>query len=365
MNALRTLLDQRLRLALTVGGVALCVVLMLFLWSVYEGVRVGSVEYVRASDADLWVLQRHTTNILRGTSILPEAQGAVLRDLPGVASASPVLFLMAGIERGDAASTLYVTGFDPSTGVGGPPRLVAGRRPETEGEIVLDRAFALKSDLAVGDEVRMGDVTLGVTGLSTGTNMFVIQYAFTTLAQAQALAGLPGTVSTWLVGLDEGADAEAVAATIRSTFGVEAYDHATFVANNVREMESGFLPLLLAVAVLGAIVLAAILSLILSVNVLERRFDFAVMKALGAPAFFVPGLVVRQALWIVSMGLAAALLLFFPLLAGLEAAAPEIEARTTLLQIVVVAVGVAGIGLVASLLPIERVRRIYALEVFR
>jgi len=365
MNALRVLLDQRLRLVLTVGGVALCVVLMLFLCAVYGGVRVGSVEYVRASDADLWVLQRHTTNILRGTSILPEAQGAALRALPGVASASPVLLFMAGIEGAAGTSTVYVVGFDPATGVGGPPELAEGRAPRAAGEIVLDRAFALASGLAVGDDVRMGEASLRVTGLSAGTNMFVIQYAFTTLAQAQALAGLPGTVSAWLAKIERGADAASLAASVRATSGAEAYDRATFVANNVREMESGFLPLLSAVAVLGGIVLTAILSLILSVHVLERRADFAAMKALGAPAFHVPRLVVRQALWIAGFGLGAALVLFWPLLALLEALSPVVEARATLLDVVGVAVGVAVIGLVSSLLPIHRVRRIYALEAFR
>jgi len=365
MYALRTLLDQRLRLALTVGGVALCVVLMLFLWSVYEGVRVGSVEYVKRSEADLWVLQRHSTNILRGTSYLPEAQGRALRALPGVASASPVLFLMGGIDGDDGASTLYVAGFDPETGVGGPPALAAGRAPVRDDEIVLDRAFAKKVGLDVGDEVRIGDARLDVTGLSTGTNMFVIQYAFTTLARAQRLAGLPGTVSTWLVSLEPDAEAASVAEAIRAALGAEVYDHETFLANNVREMESGFLPLLYAIALVAAVVLTAILSLILSVHVLERRGDFAVMKALGAPSAFVPGVVARQALWIAALGSLAALLVFRPFVAGLEALAPEVGTRSTPLQVAVVVLAAVGISLVASWLPIRRIRRIYALEVFR
>ena len=55
MYAVATILDRPLRFCLTVGGVALCVTLALFLQSVYRGVADGSVEYVRASDADLWM----------------------------------------------------------------------------------------------------------------------------------------------------------------------------------------------------------------------------------------------------------------------------------------------------------------------
>jgi len=52
-------------LALTIGGVSLCIVLMFFLLAVYRGVADGSVEYIRRNKADLWVLQRNATNILR------------------------------------------------------------------------------------------------------------------------------------------------------------------------------------------------------------------------------------------------------------------------------------------------------------
>ena len=71
MYATATLREQPQRLALTVAGVALCVILMLFLLAVYRGVAVGSIAYVASSDADVWVLQRHAANILRshGASI--------------------------------------------------------------------------------------------------------------------------------------------------------------------------------------------------------------------------------------------------------------------------------------------------------
>ena len=48
-------------------------------------------------------------------------------------------------------------------------------------------------------------------------------------------------------------------------------------------MESGIIPLLFIVTLISAIVLTAILSLILSVSILEKRRDFAIMKALGSP----------------------------------------------------------------------------------
>jgi putative ABC transport system permease protein len=365
MVALRTLLDQRMRLVLTAGGVALCVTLILFLWSVYRGVREGSVEYVRRSPADVWVLPRHGTNILRASSLLPAAHLETLQRIPGVARAAPALFVMAGAEVGQGAATLYVAGFEPESGLGAPPELACGRLPERAAEIVLDRAFAAKHDLAVGSIVRVGDARLEVVGQSRGTNMFVIQYAFVTLAQAQALAGLPDVASCFMVQREDRAPADDVARRIASALDVEVYDHATFLANNVREMEAGFLPLLYSIACIGAVVLTVILSLILSIHVVECRQDFAVMKALGAPAGFVPRQVAVQALVLTGLGFALALSVFFPLALAIEALAPEVTTRTAPLQVALVGLGVTAIGLVAALLPIQRLRRVEALEVFR
>lgn len=366
MYTLTTLLDQPLRLVLTISGVALCVILMLFLLSVYRGVEQGSVEYVRASDADLWVLQRHATNILRGSSLLTTSHGYVLRNTDGVKSASPVLFLLAGVKMPGGSTTIYLTGFEPEAGRGGPPEISNGSNVTADDQIVLDGSFAARYKIAVGDLLPINDDTLKVVGLSGGTNMFVIQYAFVTLKKAQTIAGFPGIVSCYQLKVEPGGHPNEVAEQIRFDLpGVVVYDRHTFLQNNIREMKSGFLPLLYVVAVLGAIVLTAILSLILSVNVLERRQDFAVMKAIGAPNVFIPKLVIQQALVLSGIGVVAAIVFFFPLVALIERLAPEVSAISSLNQIVTVAISVGLISLISSIIPNRKLRKIYPLEVFR
>src|SRR5512135_88339 len=137
MYAVRTLRSQPLRLALTVGGVALCVVLMLFLLGVYRGVADGSVEYIRQNRADLWVLQDNATNILRGSSLISADQIAAIARTPGVRTAAPVLFLLSTVRKGSRVGTIFLTGFEPEKGLGGPPLLARGRRPSADDEIVL------------------------------------------------------------------------------------------------------------------------------------------------------------------------------------------------------------------------------------
>ncbi|HEY6953320.1 MAG TPA: ABC transporter permease, partial [Bacteroidota bacterium] len=170
-----------MRSALTVGGIALCVVLMLFLLSIYNGVAQGSVEYIRQSKGDLWVLQEYSTNILRGSSLLSTGHGTLLREIPSIKSASPILFLLSSISNQGKTATVYLTGYDLSAGIGKPSHIVQGRSLAGDDEIILDRSFAAKLGFRVGDFVHLKDDSLKVVGLSSGTNMFVIQYAFVSL----------------------------------------------------------------------------------------------------------------------------------------------------------------------------------------
>lgn len=364
--AVRTLRSQPLRLALTIGGVALCIVLMFFLLAVYRGVADGSVDYIRKNATNLWVLQRNVTNILRGSSLVPLSSRDTLRKIPGVESVSPVLLLLTTVKKQGRTRTVFLTGFEPATGAGGPPKIVEGRTVRADDEIVFDRAFARKFGFRVGESIDLLGHSLRVVGVSTGTNAFVIQYAFVTLPLAQKVMGFPGIVSCFLVSTSDGNPPGSIAGRIeKEQPGLAVYEHAAFLENNIQEMKSGFLPLLYTVAAIGAIVLTVILSLLLSVNILERRKDYAVLKTLGSPRGFLRRIIVVQALLISSSASLVGILLFFPLVAAIENLSPEITAKSTPGQILAVIAAVACLSLVSSAISIQKLRRIYLLEVFR
>ena len=362
---IRILLNHPTRLILTVTGISLCMILMLFLFGIYKGVSDGSVEYIRENKADLWILQRNATNLLRGSSMLPTQHKNVIESDEDVESVSPVLLLITTIKNSDKRSSIFLAGYDQENGLGGPPKLVTGRNVNTDKEIVLDNSFALNNGFKVGDEVVIIDDTLTVTGISTGTNAFVIQYAFTTLAEAKSLLGLPDIVTCYLVKTKSGVDLKRTSERLQSRIdGSVVYEHPEFLSNNVKEMESGFLPILYAIAALGAVVLTTVLSLILSINILERKKDFAVMKILGSPSAFLPKLIIQQALFISISSGVLSVLLYFPLVDLIEKVSPEVSTVTTPLQVVLVfTVGIL-MGLLSSLIALSRLRKIYPLEVF-
>ncbi len=365
LYSVRVLRCEPFRLVLTVGGIDLCIVLMLFLLSVYRGVADGSIEFIRQNKADLWVLHSSATNILRGSSVLFDPHGKVIRGIPGVKSVSPVLLLLSAVKKGSLTATVFLTGFDPVAGVGGPPRLFEGRSVLKGDEIVLDKAFAAKYSFQVGDSVKIQDKSLQVVGISTGTNAFVIQYAFVTLQRAQSLIGMPGMATTYLVTSEDGSDISKIKQTIEERLpDVRAYDHGSFLQNNIREMQSGLLPFIYTVASIGIVVLTAILSLLLSINILERRKDFAVLKILGSPGRLLSRLIVEQALLISSMGMIAGLVLFFPIVTLVESISPEVSTKSSVEQVAAVMLVVTVISLISSFISMQRLRRIYPVEVF-
>jgi putative ABC transport system permease protein len=260
---------------------------------------------------------------------------------------------------------VYLTGYDPSTGVGAPPSLVQGRHVQSDGDIVLDRSFAEKFGFRLGDWITLKGDSLHVVGISAQTNMFVIQYAFVTLRQAQTQIGYPGLVTCYLVRLQEPGTLAVMKERIREEIpGLEVYDHEEFLRNNIREMQSGFLPLLYTIAAIGAIVLTTILTLILSMSILERRKDFAVMKTLGSPRRFLDGLVYGQGLTIATVGCGVALVLFYPMVSLIEAISPEVSTRSSMEQIIGVCLAVSGMSVVSSFLAVRRLKRIYPMEAF-
>jgi ABC-type antimicrobial peptide transport system permease subunit len=361
----KILTGQPMRLAITVAGISLCIVLMLFLLAAYYGVADGSVDYIRKNRSDLWVLSSNAWNILRGSSILFTSDTFDIQQIQGVKSVSSVLFILAGIRKDDQQATVYLTGFDPEADLGGPPQIYEGRSVEDDKEIVLDKDFASKFNLSLGESVTVRDTELEIVGLSDGTNALVIQYAFVTLNRAQRLIGYPGMATCFLVRAETGADLGGISEEIKLKLdGVDVYDHETFLKNNIKELQTGFLPFIFTVAALGVVVLTAILSLLLSVNILEKRKDFAVFKTLGSPKGFVSGMVISQSVIISLAGCLTAIVLYFPLVNFIEKVTPELSTKTSLKQMICVVAVVLIMSVVSSLISMQRLRRIYALEAF-
>ena len=353
--ARRLLFRNRGGFLVSVAGVAATVSLLLFLFGVHEGVRDGSTRYVRTAGVDVWIAQKGSDNILKSSSFLPLTLVSRVASVDGVVAASPLLRVITKAEiRGRTSSTLFLFGFDPGTKLGAPPGAPALER----GDIVLDEAFARKYDLNPGDTLRLQEKTFRVTGLSEGTNALVSQFGFVRFDDAAAILGLQDTASFIVV---RGKSAENVRAAFPD-LAVHAADD--FVRFHEEEMESGVLPVFAAAAVFGAAVGGFIVALMLYSSALERREDYATLKALGAGQRYLLRLVVGQSLLVTIAGCVAGALLTAALTPLLLRLVPALTLRYSPFLLLVVPAALL-IGALAAMAPLRVLRRIYPGEVFR
>lgn len=365
MYVLRILISQPLRLLLTLLGIALCIILIMFILGIYNGVAEGSVEYIRKTKADIWVLQANSTNIIRGTSLLPAIYLNAIKKDKAVKNATSVLILLTNIKIKNVNATVLLTGYVPGS-EGGPPIINEGREINSNNEIILDRSFSAKYNINIDDEVFINEDTLRVVGICSGTNAVVTQYAFVTLEYEQSTIELPGLASFFILNCNKGSNLSDLQKRIESMFPgrFSIYQNRKFLKNNIAEMEAGILPLFFAIAAIGGVVLAIILSLILSVNILERRKDFALMKLLGSPKSYLYILIISQALILSLISELLGVILFYPIVNFIENISPEVNTIINYDHLIYITLATCIISLLSALFSFGRIRKIYPLEVF-
>lgn len=353
------------RFFVTVAGVGVAVALMLFLAGVYGGVRTESNGYVAGRDVTAWVAQSNATNLVRSSSFVRAGIAGELEAAEGVASVAPILRLITTLRFGDRTSTAFVCGIDP-TAATAMPDIAEGRGTLGAREMIVDRALARRLGLSVGDTLLVQDRPFRVSGISTGTNVIISQFTFINLEDAQELLGFPGIVSFLLVQAEGGVPADRMKATLRAAVpDLNVFTAAEFTTNNLDELRAGLLPILATVALFGAMVGAAVVTLLLYGSILERREDFALVKAIGAGRGFLRLLVLRQSLAAVVCGYLLGLLLYSALQPLISWLVPVLALSLSIEWALLIAGVTLAMGAGGSLLPMRKLERVYPGEVFR
>jgi putative ABC transport system permease protein len=361
------LLRDRGRLLVTIGGLGAAVSLVLFLLAVYEGARDGTTNYVRTTPVDLWVCQKNANNLLKSSSFVPVSRAADIQKIPGVSGAAPLMRIITRAHFGRrSSSTLFILAFDPTTRIGEPVTITSGTPRLARHEIILDRSFARKYGLSVGSTLLIQDTHFRVAAISEGTNALLAQYAFVRIDDGEELLGVSGIAGFILVRLAPGADGQRVSEAIRRLDdNLAVFTRDEFIANNLAEMQTGILPVLGTIVVFGALVCALVTALMLYSSVLERREDYATLKALGASQRYLLRLIVLQAVAGSLGGFVFGVVLTAAATPPLLYFVPALAVRYTPGFALWILAGTVVIGICGAVVPIHLLRRIYPAEVFR
>ncbi len=362
--ARRNLLKDKTRMALSVGGVALAVMLILVLNGFLDGMNAQITSYLDRSPGSIVLAQEDVVNLLGSTSLLPGGILAEAEAVRGVDEAIPILSQFIILDLHEKKQPAYLVGYNPRQG-GGPWELAAGREPRTKREMVFDRILAGRHGLKIGDPVEVLGKDFTIVGLSNGTTSWMTSFFFIRKEAAEDLLLAPGATSFLLLTTSPGADLEDVLRELNELSGINALSKKEMAANDLKLFARVFsAPLKLMVAI-AFLVGTMIVGLVIYTITVERQREYGVIKAIGAANRVLYGVVLTQALAAASTGAITGVLLAYGVSRWIMAARPQFlivfdpaDAGWALL---------AGLGmaLVAALFPARVVAGLAPAEVFR
>ena len=310
--ALHTLVQNRLRFLLSIGGVALALALVLIFDAIFTGVEGRLSAYIDHSGADVWVAQQGVENLHMVSSQLPATVVTQVQQVPGVAAVTPMLYVTdtLTVNRSENRYVVYVIGLPPGARMGGPWDIAQGATLPNDGQTIIDQTVARQEHLGIGDTVTMLGQPFTIAGLANGTGNIINSVTFITLKDFARIDGNRTAVSFVLVKVAPGASPGTVAAQIeRDVRGVTALPRQAFAAQErklVADMASSIITIM---NVIGFAVGLAVLALTVYTATFARRKEYGLLKALGARNSYLYGVVVTQALTSALLGFIVALTL--------------------------------------------------------
>lgn len=310
--ALRDIRHNLGRFLLTCLGLSLLLGIVLAMVGIYRGLVLESLGLVRATGAQVWIVEGDTRGPFAEASRLPGDTREAVAAQWGVATAGSVAYQNVEAQHRGQSKRLLVVGAQIGRPGEAPP-VVAGRPiMRSRYEAVADKA----AGLALGEQVKLGRDTFTVVGLTSnlvGSGgdpvVFItlrdaqkLQFDLTPAAARQEAArssgasGTTDTVNAVLVRLLPGVDATRFAQDVvrwKHLSAVTQEEQENILARSVidraRRQIGLFTSLLLTVS-------TVIIGLIIYTMTVDKKRSIATLKLIGAPDRRIVGLIVQQAI---------------------------------------------------------------------
>ena len=363
--ALRNLFEGRTRFVMSVGGIALAMLLVLVLDGVFAGAMRQVTAYMDHTDFDVVVAQDGVRNMHMTVSYFPRAKLREIRRVRGVAEVDPILYTTDFLVKDEERSIVYVIGSEPAK-TGGPWAMTQGRADPGKDGIIVDERIAGRMRVGVGEEVTVMGRDFRITGLTKGTVSITNSIAFVRLEDFEAARGLQGRVSYALVRTTPGADRAEVARRIgREVDDVSVQTKRGFADSERRIIQDMSVEIMRMMNLIALLIGLAVVGLTVYTTTLAKLREYGILKALGAGDLRLVGVVLTQAAVSMAAAMAIALVLAWAAVGALDALESNVRLVVETASVVRVAVASAVIGAVASVIPIARVARLDPVEVFR
>lgn len=364
--AFRNLFQNKARLVISVGGVALALLLILALDAIFTGVERQITAYIDYSGADIWISQEDVFNMHMATSSLPDSIARKVKSVPGVDSVTPIHYLTNNVVAGDERNLAYIIGLPEGAEFGGPWKVSSGRSLPGEGEAIMDRSVAEKSGIVLGDEVKILGEEFEIVGLSEGTASLVNSVAFVSMDDFEALRGSYDTFSFLLVKVEAGESPAQVAARIEERVrDVTVQTTNAFSAQERKVVKDMSTDVITIMNLIGFLIGLAVMALTVYTSTLSRRREYGMLKALGARNTDLYRAVLAQALLSVTLGFLFGLSITLLLSLVIPMFGTNLVLEVSLLSLLKVGSVSFVIAAMSAMLPIRQIAGLDPAMVFR
>ena len=362
--ARRNLFQDKTRLFLSIGGVALAIMLILILKGFLAGMNRQITSYLDNSPGSIVIAEDDVVNLLGATSLIPDGIDQKAESVRGVDRVIPILSQFIILDLHDKKQPAYMIGYESDLG-GGPWQMSKGREPDSKWEMVIDQVLAARHGLSIGDQVEIMGRDFTIVGLSRGTTSWMTSYFFVRKQDAEKIMLAPGATSFLLVTTTEDADESYIIRRLKRFSGVDILTKKEMAANDLKLFAKVFsAPLRLMVAI-SFLVGTMIVGLVIYTATVERQREYGVIKAIGGRNRFLYRVVLTQALFASIGGSTIGILMANAVAQWIMSVRPQflivfdpVDAGQALVTGLVMA-------LIAAIFPTRVVARLAPAEVFR
>ncbi len=286
------LVHRPLRSLISISAVALEVILILLIVSFFYGQLNGSKASQVGVGADVMVQPPGASALVGVTGApMPVKVGDVLRKLPHVAVAAPVIWELT---TKPTLEIIYGVDIDSYNSIPPALRFLSGGPFQGPYDVIVDDYFAGLKHVKVGDSIEILDHQFRICGVvehGKGARKFL------PLATMQDLIGAPGHASVFYVKLDDARNVDAVVDEIKQVPGMENYSVRSmqeYLSMMTPENLPGFATAIRIVVAISMIIGFLVIFQSMYTAVMERTREIGILKALGASKFYIVSVVLRE-----------------------------------------------------------------------
>jgi putative ABC transport system permease protein len=293
--AMKMLLHQKMRLLITLVGIAISVVLALVEVAIYLGMMGNATSVIRHTPGDIWVTSKNVQSFDFALPF-PSQRIDTVRGLDQVEWAQKILLNFGFIKLANGGrEQVQFIGYNPDTGVGGPWNLIEGSLAGVKGGryMIIDKT----------SEQRLGRLQTGtlwevtfvrehafrLVGLSQGIKSFttipVIFLSYNEMDRMFREAGWSDQTSYIVARLKNPAGRDAAVRYLRGKLkDNDVFTKDEFIRKTMRywTVQTGMGMAFFITAALALIIGGAIAGQTIYANTLEHLREYGTLKAIGA-----------------------------------------------------------------------------------